>query len=132
MVSYVRGKSGGRLLTNQQIVDAYVGGENSISIGLRANCDSVTVLNICRAAGVPIRPRGPSVRKTLALTDEEIIRLYTQTGLSGPTIADRAGCTTNTIYRVLRLAGVTLRDSGSVSKAMASAARARWQRKGPA
>jgi len=131
MVSYVRGKTGGPKLSDDQIAAAYAEGEDSVSIALRANVDSTTVLKIARAAGVPIRPRGRGKRKTLGLTDADICRLY-EAGVSGPVIADRAGTTTNTVYNILRRGGIPLRTSGAVSSAMAAASRARrYPRKEP-
>jgi DNA-binding CsgD family transcriptional regulator len=130
MVSYVRGRAA-RTLSDAQIVERYIAGKSSADISLAANCTCDTVLYLVRRAGHPIRPRGARPRKILPLTDVDIIRLYTVDGLSGPTIADRAGVTAATIYGILKRAGVARRSSGEVSKAMHDAAKARARKPPP-
>jgi DNA-binding CsgD family transcriptional regulator len=131
MVSYVRGRTP-RTLSDADIVSRYLAGEDSYTIGTRANCSGETVLYLVRRAGHQPRPRGARKRtKVLPLTDLEIARLYTVEGLSGPTIADRCGTTAATIYAVLRSHNVPRRPSGEVSKAMSAAARARLRQKQP-
>jgi DNA-binding CsgD family transcriptional regulator len=123
MVSYIRGRS--RTLSDREIIAAYEAGEDTTSIGARANCPPDTVLYLVRRSGGTTRPRGPRSTKTLTMDDAEIIRLYTVDGLSGPAIADRAGTTPATVYARLRKAGVPRRPPGDVSKATAAASRAR-------
>jgi DNA-directed RNA polymerase specialized sigma24 family protein len=130
MVSYIRGRS--RTLSDAVIVSRYLAGEDSTAIGADANCTADTVLYLVRRSGGTTRPRGPRSTKTLTMDDAEIIRLYTVDGLSGPTIADRAGTTPATVYARLRKAGVPRRPPGDVSKATAAAARARRPRREPA
>lgn len=122
MISYVRGRV--RTLSDREIVAAYEAGEDTTSIGARANCPPDTVLYLVRRSGGKTRPRGPRSTKTLALTDSEICRLY-RDGLSGPTIADRAGTTAATVYARLRANKVECRAAGDTRKAMTAAARAR-------
>lgn len=128
MVSYIRGRL--RTLSDRDIVSRYLAGEATDTIGLDANCTPDTVLYLVRRAGHKPRPRGPRGKKTLTLTDVEIIRLYRE-GFSGPVIAERAGTTPATIYGRLRKAGVARRPPGDVSKARAAAAGARRPRKEP-
>jgi hypothetical protein len=130
MVSYVRGRTA-RTLSDAQIIERYLAGESSPDISLAAHCTADTVLYLVRRAGHPTRPPGGRPRKPLPLTDEQIIRLYTVDGLSGPVIADRAGTTPVTIYSILKLAGVVMRPPGDVSKARAAAARARAKGRPP-
>jgi hypothetical protein len=87
-------------------------------------------LAIVRAAGGAVRTPGSSQRRSLRLSDVEIISLY-QSGLSGTVVADRAGCTTGTIYRLLEASGVPRRGAYDKSKAARQAAhRARQSEKG--
>lgn len=109
MPSYVRGRERGRLLSNAEVVEAYVSGETAESIAQRARCCGVTVLQIVRAAGEPVRrPGAPPTHKPRTISDSEIVRRY-RAGEHGPLLADAAGCTPGTIYRVLRAHGVEVR-----------------------
>jgi hypothetical protein len=131
MVSYVRGRTA-RTLNDAQIIAAYLAGEDSHTLGARANCSGETVLYLVRRAGHQPRPRGTRKRtKALALEDAEIIRLYTVEGLSGPVIAERCQTTAATIYSRLRANNVPRRPAGEVSKAMSIAARARPRKPPP-
>ena len=113
MPSYVRGREKGRLLSDDQITDLYVSGETADAIAQEAGCCGVTVLEIVRRAGVPVRkPGAPPSHKHLAISSAEIIRRY-RDGQSGLLIADAAGCTPSTVYRVLRSHGVEVRPSPS-------------------
>lgn len=130
MVSYIRGR-GLRTLSDREIVSLYLSGEDSMSIGARANCASETVLYLVRRAGGTVRPRGPHKRvKVLPLDDDMIVKLY-RDGLSGPVIADRCGTTPATIYAILRSHHVPRRSPGNVSAAMAAAAKARARKPMP-
>lgn len=101
----------GRLLTDDEIATLYASGLDSDSIGYRAGCSGSTVLAICRAMGVPIRPPGaPPPRKRLPLTDEQIIARY-KAGESGPRIAQACDVAVTTVYYTLRRHGVTIRPS---------------------
>jgi DNA-binding CsgD family transcriptional regulator len=105
-----------RTMNNDEIVAMYETGVDSLTIAIRAGCCDTTVLDIVRQAGGTIRPRGRKPRKVLALSDDEVLRLY-RSGLSGVVIADRAGCTPNTIYTILRNSGAPVRASFSAAKA---------------
>jgi hypothetical protein len=132
MVSYVRGR-GARTLSEPEIIALYLSGEDSATVGAKANCDATTVLYLVKRAGHPVRPRGPRPRlKVLPLTDAEILESYRE-GLSGPTIADRCGVSAATIYKILKDGGCPCRPPASTAKATAAATRARTRtkRKGP-
>jgi hypothetical protein len=114
MVSYIRGL---RTLSDAEIVGRYLAGGSSTDIGLEAGCPSETVLYLVRRAGHQPRPRGGHAqRKSLPLTDPEIIRLY-RDGISGPTLAERCATTPATIYSILRTADVPRRPAGDARKA---------------
>jgi hypothetical protein len=131
MVSYVRGRTA-RTLNDAQIIAAYLAGEDSHTLGARANCSGETVLYLVRRAGHQPRPRGARKQtKVLPLTDLEIAQLYTVEGLSGPVIAERCQTTAATIYSRLRANNVPRRPAGEVSKAMSIAARARPRKPPP-
>jgi hypothetical protein len=112
MPSYVRGAKA-RRLTNAEIIRLYVDELlDSDSIGFRAGCSGTTILNIVRAAGHPVRQAGRGAPRHRNISDEEIIARY-RSGISGPAIADAAGCSASAIYHVLRRAGVQVRDSAT-------------------
>lgn len=124
MVSYVRGR-GARTLSDAEIVAQYLAGEDSMTVGARANCAAETVLYLVRRSGGTVRGPGPHRPRTvLPLGDEVIVSLY-RDGLSGPVIADRCGTTPSTIYKVLQDHGVERRSCGDVSRAIYAAKSAR-------
>lgn len=110
MVSYVRGRSS-RRLSDDEIIKLYVEeGHDAESIAFDAGCSGTTVLTIVRAAGHTVRKGGRGVPRKRLITDSEIIRRY-RDGQSGPLLADAAGCTAGTIYRLLRQYGVEVRPA---------------------
>jgi hypothetical protein len=98
----------------------YASGLDADSIGYRAGCCGTTVLAIVRAAGGTVRAPGSNPGKPLRLSADVIVRRYLA-GESGPILADAAGCTPSTIYRLLRQHGVTMRDTGPRTAAQAAA-----------
>lgn len=112
MPSYVRGRRF-RRISDEQIVKLYVeDGLDAETIGLRAACSGTTVLRIVTSAGHATRVKGRGKPRPLALTSAEIVERY-RSGQSGPTIADAAGCTSGTIYKILRAHGQPVRVSAS-------------------
>lgn len=112
MPSYVRGKRA-RTLDDPEIIRLYVEEQlDGESIGIRAGCSGTTVLDIVRSAGHPIRPPGRGVPRPRLIPDAEIARRY-RAGEDGPRLAQAAGCTPGTIYRLLRLQGVHVRPPPS-------------------
>src|SRR4051794_5037040 len=119
MPSYVRGRPTQRLISDEEILRLYVEEAlDSDTISYRAGCSAKTVLGILRKLGGVVR--GRSERKTLKLTDAEIIQRYND-GASGLTLAEQVGCDHATIYRVLHSHGVRTRPPTESS----TAARAR-------
>jgi hypothetical protein len=109
-----------RLISDEEILRLYAEEEmDSDTISYRAGCSSTTVLDIVRKLGGVVRGRGGcSERKTLKLTDAEIIQRY-KDGASGLTLAEQAGCEPPTIYRVLHSHGVRTRtptESGAAAR----------------
>jgi hypothetical protein len=112
MPSYVRGKQD-RAISDAEIIRMYVDEDmDSESIGFHAHCSGTTVIAIVRAAGHPIRKAGRGVARKRGIDDDEIIKRY-RAGQDGVRIANAAGCTPNTIYRVLRANGVVVRPPPS-------------------
>lgn len=111
MPSYIQGRRR-RKLDDAEIIKLYVSGQDADSIGFEAGCSGTTVLSLVRAAGHPVRRAGRGAPRSRRISDDEIIERY-RSGQSGPTIADAAGCTTGTIYHLLRKAGQPLRPSAS-------------------
>lgn len=120
MPSYRRGRLASRLIPDDKIVELYASGLDADSIGYRAGCCGTTVLNIVRDAGGTVRPAGSNPAKPLKLTAAEICKRYLA-GESGPILADAAGCTASTVYRLLRAHGVVMRDTGPRTAAQAAA-----------
>lgn len=113
MTSYTRRR---RTLPDEEIVKLYVDErQDSETIAFRAGCSSSTVLAIVRAAGHEVRrPGSPPPLKPRMISDAEIIRRY-RDGQAGPRIADAAGCTPATVYRILRDHDVTVRPPPSLN-----------------
>ena len=78
MPSYVRGRPTQRLLSDEEILRLYVEEElDGDTIAYRAGCNGTTILAIVRKLGGVVRERGGrNERKTLKLTDAEIIQRY--------------------------------------------------------
>jgi hypothetical protein len=103
----------GQRLDDAEIVRLYAEIQDSELVGLRAGVSGTTVLNRVRAAGgVILKPGHTRNKKRLktTLNDAEICRLYRE-GLSGPTIADRAGCSAGHVYNVLEAAKIPRRSA---------------------
>lgn len=87
------------------VVAAYKAGEGGAAIGRRFGISRNAVLNLTEAAGVP--------RKQRRMSEDEIreaVRLYEQ-GRSLARVGKELGFNDTTIWRQLRLSGVTIRDS---------------------
>jgi hypothetical protein len=114
VVSYVRGKTR-RRLSDDEIIRMYVeDGTDAESIAFQAGCSGSTVLSIVRAAGHQTRKPGRGAPRKRLIDDAEIIRRY-RAGQTGPLLADAAGCTPGTIYRLLRQYGIDVRPSATGS-----------------
>jgi hypothetical protein len=103
-----------RLLTDAEIVDLYLSGVDSYTVGLRAQCDASLVCALVRAAGHQVRKRGGRPFLTLAIPLDQAIRLY-DSGLSLQAVAERAGIDRVTMASTLRRAGVRIRSSQDVA-----------------
>lgn len=114
MPSYVRGQKV-RRLSDPEIYRLYVEDLlDSDTIGAAAGCSSTTVLNIVRENGGVVRPPGGQRRNpTFLIPPSEMIRRYRE-GQSGPKVAQAAGTSTGTLYRMLRANGVTIRPTPSL------------------
>jgi hypothetical protein len=125
MPTYTR--TGQRRLPDQEIISLYLSGLDSETIGFRANCSPTTVIDIVRRAGHPIRPRGnrPGIQRSME--DGEIVRLY-RNGQTGQQIADAAGCSVGTVYRILQRHDVERRPSNNSLQRKLEARRARLKR----
>ena len=128
MVSYTRGRA--RTLSDEEIVALYVGGLDSDTVAAKANCSPGAVLDAVRRAGETVRPPGTRPgRRNLALDEAAICRRYAE-GVSGPDLADEAGCVLSTVYGILRRHGVTRRPSAESTNKASRAAAAKRRRKG--
>jgi hypothetical protein len=113
MTSYTRRR---RTLPDDEIIKLYVDEQlDSDTVGAKAGCSSSTVLSLVRQAGGIIRPPGGKRRNpSLLIPLSEIIRRYRE-GQTGPKIAQAAATSSGTIYRLLRNAGVTIRETPSLA-----------------
>jgi hypothetical protein len=104
-----------RTLTDAEIVDLYLSGLDSYTVGLRGNLDATIVCKLVRAAGHQVRKRGG--RKLLTAHDipiDQAIRLY-ESGLSVQAVADRARVDRVTMVGALKRAGVKIRSLPEVA-----------------
>lgn len=106
-----------RVMTDQQIADAYAELRCSDIVGFKAGCSSSTVLAIVRRLGLGHLIGGPGRGKTglradVSLTETEIIERY-RAGESAPQIARAAGGVgPHVVYGILKRAGVPRRSPG--------------------
>lgn len=104
-----------RTLTDSEIVQMYLSGTDSLTVGLHANCDAQTVLKIVRAAGHPTRPPGGVKKhKASSLTIEQAAQLY-RSGLSVQEVANKAGLDRSTMHARLKQHGVEIRSIKQVN-----------------
>lgn len=104
-----------RLLTDAEIVEMYLSGVDSFTVGLRGNLDPTTVCKLVREAGHQVRRRGGRKPLTvLAIPLDQAIRLYND-GLSVQSVADKAGVDRATMASVFKRAGVRLRTQQEVA-----------------
>jgi hypothetical protein len=98
-----------RTLTDAEVVEMYLSGVDSFTVGLRGNLDPTTVLALVRAAGHQVRNRGGRKPLTaLAIPIDQAIRLYND-GLSVQSVADKAGVDRATMAQAFQRAGVKMR-----------------------
>jgi 3,4-dihydroxy-2-butanone 4-phosphate synthase len=125
VVSYQRGVPKVRLLPDDQIVEMYLSGVDSDTVGNRAGCAAKIVLQLVRAAGGAVRRPGLGAGHKLQLPESEIVQRY-GAGESGVRLADAAGCCPASIYSILRKHGVPVRDRNpAAAAAKAKLAKAR-------
>jgi hypothetical protein len=101
----------GQRLSDAEIVAMYAETKDSLLVATKAGVSSTTVLSRVRAAGGEVFQRGhgrtyPHIK--LKCGKDEICRLY-QEGVSGPELADRAGCSTSQIYIILKACNIERR-----------------------
>lgn len=105
-----------RRMSDDEIIQMYLSGTDSMTVGLRAGCDGQTVLKIVRAAGHQTRPPG-GVKKyrTSGLTMDQAASLY-DAGLSVQEVANRAGLDRSTMTARLKEHGVKIRSMSEIAK----------------
>jgi hypothetical protein len=103
-------------MSDQQIVEMYLSGTDSMTVGLNAGCDAQTVLKLVRAAGYQTRrPGGVKKIKASSLSMDQAARLY-RAGLSVQEVADKAGLDRSTMANRLKEHGVEIRTLPEVAK----------------
>jgi hypothetical protein len=104
-----------RTLTDAEVVELYLSGLDSFSVGLRGNLDATSVLALVRKAGHQVRNRGGGKPLApLAIPLDQAIRLY-DSGLSVQAVAERAGVDRATMAKAFRRAGVKIRSQQDVA-----------------
>lgn len=98
-----------RTMSDEEVVAAYLAGDDADTVGFKANISYATVLKIVHAAGVPLRrartgPRGTPPK----ISEEEICRRY-RGGANAPELGLLAGVSPDRIYRILERGGVDRR-----------------------
>jgi hypothetical protein len=111
---YMRGRMGGRKLTDEQIVELYTTLRDSVAVGEAARCSGTTVLHIMHATGNShlVSKRGGGVSKQprpMRLTEAQIVERY-QAGTSLRDVCDQSGGTHRRISGILKAAKVPIRD----------------------
>src|SRR5690349_13141028 len=98
-------------MADAEIIAAYLGGLDAVTVGMMAGISSATVLNILKAAGIPRRQRGTAkgTRRKLKVPAQVIAQRYMD-GESGPILASSLGVSQKTVYQVLKELGVPRRD----------------------
>lgn len=99
-----------RTMTNEEIIAAYLAGDDSDTVGWKAGIHAQTVRKILSAAGVPLRPPQRGRRSPLALDELEICRRYIA-GESGVALAAALGTSEARIYGILRRHDVPRRST---------------------
>lgn len=117
----------GQRLSDAEIVALYAETKDSVLVAMRAGISSTTVLNRVRASGGEVYQRGHGrihAHIKLKCSQDEICRLYQVEGVSGPVLAERAGCSTSLIYIILKAHGITRRRATDYAYKVAARRRA--------
>lgn len=103
----------------ERAVDLYLSGKSAKAVAEELGISVLTVYKLVREAGHTPRPRGAHLKQLRAkLTDEDkalIIQRYKQ-GDSSTVIAQAFGVSSVTVIRVLRRAGIPIRNRGTRSQ----------------
>jgi hypothetical protein len=97
-----------RTLSDEEVIQAYQGGLDAVTVGQMAGISSATVLAIVKRAGHKPRPRG-SVKGVKRKVDVQVVAQRYLAGESGPVLAGSLGVSEKTIYDALEAAGVARR-----------------------
>jgi transposase-like protein len=102
----------------ERAVELYLSGKSAKAVADELGISALTVYKLVREAGHTPRPRGAHLKELRSkLTDEDkqhIIQRYKQ-GDSSAVIAQALGVSSVTVIRVLRQAGVPIRNRGTRS-----------------
>lgn len=85
-----------------------------VAVAVRFGVAPQTVHNWLVAAGVPRRPSPATVRRDVS--DDEIVRLYVDGGLSAAEVAEQLGCSASLVFARLARRGVPRRDRGATRR----------------
>ena len=108
-----RTKSGLTEAQQRNVVDAYIGGENSDQVAARFGVSATCVIGLIRIAGLKMRTQPESLRKLDNEQRREVVRLYTEEFLSSNVIAAQMGMSGSAILTILRQLGIPRRSSAA-------------------
>jgi hypothetical protein len=96
-------------MSDEEVIAAYLAGDDCDTVGFKANIHAQTVRGILRAAGVELRPPMRGRRSPLVIDEEAVCRRY-RAGESGTLLAQVFGTGTSRIYQILQRHNVPRRD----------------------
>jgi hypothetical protein len=98
-----------RSMDDEEIIAAYLAGDDPDTVGFKAGVHAQTVLKILRASGVALRPPNRIRRDTKVVDELEVCRRY-KAGESGVILAYAFGVGVARVYRILRRHAVPRRS----------------------
>lgn len=108
----------GLQLKDVELVAMYREGLSANKIAHRVDCSVATVLVRLQAGGVARRSSSEAMLldRGVQISDEQLRELYVKKRLSAGDIAQQVGCTSTTIYRHLKHAGIPRRSTSEAQE----------------
>lgn len=98
-----------RCMTDEEVIAAYLAGDDPDTVGFKANIHAQTVRKILTTAGVELRPPTRGRRAVRVIDEEAVCRRY-RAGESGTLLAVAFGTSTSRIYQILHRHNVPRRN----------------------
>jgi biotin operon repressor/DNA-binding Lrp family transcriptional regulator len=104
-------------VATEDVVRLYLDeGMSADKVAHQLGCSRQTVINRLESAGVPRRSRGVKAPKRPDVTEEEVVRLYVNEGMTGVGIGTMLRCSPTTVSIHLKNAGVSIRPGPYVER----------------